>query len=475
VERCATVDELFEMDATGLAALIEKRELKPIELVEATIERIEAINPKINAVVTPMYDQARDTAKKELPVGPFTGVPFLLKDLLAQYAGVRLTLGTRAMKDFVPSHDSELVIRFKRAGLIVVGKTNTSEIGLLPTTEPELFGPTRNPWGPGKSPGGSSGGSAAAVAARLVPMAHANDGGGSIRIPAACCGLFGLKPTRGRNPLGPDIGDIMSGLVVEHAVTRSVRDSARLLDAIQGPDPGAPYVAPRPWRPYAEEVLRDPRRLRIAFTTSSPTGTDVHPDCRAGVENAAKLLSELGHTVEEAAPKLDGPRLLKAFIDLWAAGTAHDVYRFRKMDRDIDQMEPYTLALAEQGRQLSAIDYLDSVSYLQGVGRDLARFMTTYDCWMTPTLGQPPLPLGSFSSSETDPLAPMLLSTEFVAFTPIANATGQPAMSMPLHRTEDNLPVGVHFLGRFGEEGLLFALAAQIERARPWSFDTVVS
>ena len=267
----------------------------------------------------------------------------------------------------------------------------------------------------------------------------------------------------------------MSGLVVEHAVTRTVRDSARLLDAIHGPDLGAPYVAPKPWRPYAEEVLRDPRRLRIAFSTVAPTGAEIDPECRIGVERTASLLAELGHTVEEAAPKLDGERFTRSFVDVWAAGTAVDVHRFRQMQWDVDQMEPFTLALAEEGRMISAIEYLEAVSYLQHVGRELARFLVTYDCWITPVLAQPPVPLGSFQPTATDPLAPLSRATAFAPFPALANATGQPAMSMPLHRTPDNLPVGVHFLGRFGEEGLLFALAAQIERARPWSYEGVLS
>jgi amidase len=461
------------MDATALAALVEKKEIEPLELIEAMIEQIEAKNPGLNAVVTPMFDQAREAASKELPKGPFTGVPFLLKDLLAQYAGTPLTMGSRAMKDFVPSHDSELVVRFKRAGMIVLGKTNACELGLLPTTEPELFGPTRNPWDLARTAGGSSGGSAAAVAAHMVPMAHANDGGGSIRIPASCCGLFGLKPTRGRNPLGPDFGDIMSGLVVEHAVTRSVRDSARLLDATHGPDLGAPYTAPKPWRPYAEELARDPRRLRIAFRTEAITGTAVHQECKTAVERTATLLAELGHTVEEATPNLDGERTTDAFIAIWAAGTALDVEHFRRMGVKLDLLEPFTRALAEKGRAVSATEYLDAVAHLQSVGRELARFLVTYDCLVTPTLAEPPVPLGTFLPTESDPLAPLSRASEFASFTPLANATGQPAMSMPLHRTPENLPVGVHFLGRFGDEGSLFALAGQIERAHPWTYNEV--
>ncbi|MBT8370078.1 MAG: amidase, partial [Deltaproteobacteria bacterium] len=272
-------DDFARLDAIAQAELVRKKEVQPIELVEASIARIERWNPILNAVVTPMYELARAAAVGQLPDGPFTGVPFLLKDILASYAGVKMTLGSNLLKDYVPDHDSELVVRLKRAGLIVVGKTNLPELGILPTTEPQLFGPCRNPWDTQRTVGGSSGGAAAAVAAGMVPMAHASDGGGSIRIPASCCGVFGLKPTRARNPLGPDFGDVISGLVVEHAVTRTVRDSAALLDATAGPDVGDPYLAPDPERPFLQEVGIDPGKLRIAFTTRSSTGAPVHADC----------------------------------------------------------------------------------------------------------------------------------------------------------------------------------------------------
>src|SRR5579864_6478356 len=282
-------DELAFLDATAQAELLRRNELKPIELVDAAIAHIEKLNPVLNAVITPMFELARSAAQNPLPDGPFRGVPFLLKDLVAFYAGVRMTSGSSSLHDFVPDHDSELVARLKRAGLVILGKTNTPEFGILPTTEPRLFGPSRNPWDTSRITGGSSGGSAAAVASGMVPMAHGNDGGGSIRIPASCCGLFGMKPTRGRNPLGPDFGDIMSGLVAEHAVTRSVRDSAGLLDATSGPDVGDPYCAPLPTRPFLEEVSADAGKLRIAFTTTAPTGVPIHGDCVRAVEEAAKL------------------------------------------------------------------------------------------------------------------------------------------------------------------------------------------
>ena len=302
----AEMTDLAFLDTTALAELVRRKEVQPVELVEAAIERIERLNPMLNAVVTPMYEQGRAAATGKLPDGPFVGVPFLLKDLLAFYKGVRWTATMALLRDFVADHDSELVVRLKRSGLIpLLGKTNLCEFGLLPTTEPHLFGPCRNPWDTERTTGGSSGGSAAAVAAGMVPMAHGNDGGGSIRIPASCCGLFGLKPTRGRNPLGPSFGDIMNGLVAEHAITRSVRDSAALLDATSGPDVGDPYWAPPPLRPFVQEVGVDPGRLRIAFTTVAPTGVSIHPDCISAVQDAASFCADLGHEVVEAAPVID--------------------------------------------------------------------------------------------------------------------------------------------------------------------------
>jgi amidase len=463
---------LAELDATAQAELVRKKEAKPIELVDAAIERIERVNPRLNAVVTPMYDQAREAAQGRIPAGPFSGVPFLLKDLLAAWAGVRLTSGSAFMKDFVAPHDTELVLRQKRAGLIAVGKTNAPEFGLLPTTEPALFGPTRNPWDPSRTTGGSSGGSAAAVAAGLVPMAHANDGGGSIRIPASCCGLFGLKPTRARNPLGPEFGDIMSGLVAEHAVTRSVRDSAALLDATAGPDVGDPYCAPPPARPFLQEVGADPGRLRIAFTTEAVTGAQVHEDCVKAVRDAAALCESLGHHVEETWPVIDGDALKAMFVTLWCTGCAMTIDGMalataRKPEPE--HFEPLTWTLYEMGKARSASEYLISLTGLQAVARVIARFMNDYDVLLGPTLAEPPVPLGTFASPPGEPLRGFARTMEFVPFTPIGNITGQPAMSVPLYWNEAGLPIGTHFSGRFGDEAALFRLAAQLEAARPWA------
>jgi len=440
--------------------------------VDAAIERIKQLNPTLNAVVTPMYEQARTAASGELPQGPFTGVPFLLKDLLASYAGVRMTSGATFLHDFVPDHDSELVTRLKRAGLIIIGKTNAPEFGLMPTTEPRLFGPSHNPWDVSRTTGGSSGGSAAAVAAGLVPMAHGNDGGGSIRIPASCCGLFGLKPTRARNPLGPDYGDIFSGLVVEHALTRSVRDSAALLDATSGPDVGDPYWVPPPVRPFLQEVGADPGRLRIAFTTTAATGVPVHSDCVSAVRDAAQLCSNLGHEVVEAAPEVSGDLVTQMFVTLWSAGCAWTIDGMAFLTGRAatpDQFEPLTWALCEMGRQQSASAYLVAVAVLQRVSRDIGHFFVNHDVWLTPTLAEPPVPLGTFDSPPENPLQGLARAAEFIPFTPICNVTGQPAMSLPLFWNADGLPVGTHFIGRFGDEATLFRLAAQLEAARPWA------
>jgi amidase len=419
-----------------------------------------------------MYAEARDLAVDALPQGPFTGIPFLLKDLQAAYRGVPMTAGSNFLRDFKPDQDNTLVKRYKHAGLVVIGKTNTSEFGILPTTEPRLFGPTRNPWDASRMTGGSSGGAAAAVASGMVAMAHANDGGGSIRVPASCCGVFGLKPTRARTPLGPYFGDLMNGLVAEHAVTRSVRDCAVLLDATSGYDTGDPYCAPPPKRPFSQEVGADPGRLRIAFTKQSLTDVPIHADCIAALEDAAKLCEGLGHDVEEASPQLNGQILMHAFMTIWAVGNAQMVESLsyaigRKPSRE--DFEPTTWALVEMGRRRSATSYLLAVQTLQSVSRTVAQFMETYDVLLTPTVAEPPLPLGSFDSPLDEPMVGFRRAETFAPFTPLCNATGQPAMSAPLYWNTDGLPIGAHFIGRFGDEATLFRLGAQLEAARPWA------
>jgi len=419
-----------------------------------------------------MYEQARQAASAELPQGPFTGVPFLVKDLGCAYAGVRMTFGSAFLRDYVPAFDSELAVRHKRAGLVTMGKTSTSEFGLLTTAEPSLFGPCRNPWNTDRSTGGSSGGSAAAVAAGIVPMAHGGDGGGSLRIPASCCGVFAIKPTRARNPVGPEYGDLYGGLPVEHAITRSVRDSAALLDATSGPDIGDPYWAPPPKQPFAEEVGANPGRLRIAFTVASPTGVPVHPDCVSAVREAAALCADLGHDVEEASIPVDAAGLVDAFVTAFSSGLAWNIdHMARVIGRNPtpDQFEPLTWAFYQVGSQHSAAQYLEAVAALQKTTRQIGRFFTDYHLWLTPTVTEPPLPLGAFDPTPEDPLQGISRMAVFIPFTPIANFTGQPAMSVPLSWNSEDLPVGAHFLGRFGDEATLFRLAAQMEEARPWT------
>ncbi|MBU2490125.1 MAG: amidase [Proteobacteria bacterium] len=468
-----TVKDVLRLDATDQAALIRKKEITALELVEASISAIEEVNPRINAVIAPLFGRARDAAAGKLPEGPFSGVPFLMKDIGAMVAGAPMSLGTALLKGFCPDHDSELTLRYKRAGLVILGKTNTPEFGLLPTTEPRAHGPCKNPWDPGRTTGGSSGGSAAAVAAGMTAMAHANDGGGSIRIPASCCGLFGLKPTRARNPLGPDFGDLMGGLVCEHAVTRSVRDSAALLDATAGPDVGDPYWAPPPRRPFLEEVGADPGKLRIGFTTDILLGGEPHPDCVRMVHDAASLCEDLGHEVEEASPavSLNPRRVMDAFITLWVSGCASTINVISKVSGckpSTELYEPLTLALYEEGKKRTAGDYIHAVSLLQGMSRQVARWFLDYDLLLTPVLAAPPVPLGTFDDSR-DPWAAWEKAVKFAPYTAVFNATGQPAMSVPLYWNTDGLPLGAHFVAPFGDEASLFALAAQLEQARPWA------
>jgi amidase len=466
------MDEFVSLDATAQAELVRKKQVEPIELVEAAIRRIEAVNPKINAVVTTLFDEGRKAASGPLPPGPFSGVPFLLKDLLASYAGVRMTSGSRFLRDYLPAVDSELVVRLKKAGLIIIGKTNTPEFGLLPTTEPTFLGPTRNPWDTNRTAGGSSGGSAAAVAAGMVPMAHGGDGGGSIRIPASYCGLFGLKPTRGRTTFAPQFGDIFSGLVVEHAITRSVRDSALLLDAIAGPGIGDPYWVPPPHKSFLEKTKTPPRRLRIAFTTKTMTGVPVHPDCVFAAQEAAKLCSGLGHEVTEKDIRIDGEQLVHVLSTMFLCGAAWavaDASRLIGRTPSKDDLETLTQAMNEFALHKTGADHLMAVQDLQKLSREIVGHFTGYDLWLTPTMPEPPFPLGSLDPQPDNPLYAFFRSAEIIPFTIPFNATGQPAMSVPLFWNKEGLPIGVQFIGHYGEEATLFRLAAQLESARPWA------
>lgn len=488
----STFPEYESFDGLGLAELVRTRQMSPGELVEAAIERIEVRNPLYNAVIHRMYERARALAGSPLPDGPFRGVPFLLKDLLAAYAGEPLSNGSRFFDGFVPKESSELVKRFLRAGLVVVGKTSTPELGLLPVTEPTRFGPVLNPWDRSRTPGGSSGGSAAAVAARMVPMAAGGDGGGSIRIPASCCGLFGLKPTRGRNPTGPLNGEAWEGFAVEHVVTRTVRDSAAILDATAGEDIGAPHFPPPPVRPYLSEVGADPGRLRIAVSTEPLLAKHVHPDCIAATEDAVTLLRELGHEVIEAGPTLDGKAFARAMITMLAGQIAADV---RDGERDLGRrathrdFESGTWVTRVLGETFTAGEYQSAVRTLQRAARQVAAFTEGYDAWLTPTLGAPPVRIGELAPKGLLALGERVIGRlelgklvvraglieqtadqvySFLPYTPIANATGQPSMSVPLYWNAQGLPIGVMLTARFGAEALLFRLAAQLEAARPW-------
>ncbi|MDX2169487.1 MAG: amidase family protein [Deltaproteobacteria bacterium] len=463
-------NEYAEYDGLGLAALVARKAVTPAELAEAAIARIEKYNPHLNAVVTPMYEQGRALAAAPGD-GPFRGVPFLLKDILGNVAGVPTQSGARFLRDMIAPVDDTLVVRFKAAGLVPLGKTNVPEFGLLPTTESVLYGAAHNPWSLAHSTGGSSGGSAAAVAAGIVPFAHANDGGGSIRIPASCCGLVGLKPTRARNPLGPRLGDIMSGLICEHVVSRTVRDTAVLLDCTAGPEPGDPYAAPAPPRPYADELTARPTQLRIAYTTTDPAGQPLHPECVAAVEATARLCQELGHIVEPGAPSIDHNQATQAFLALWCGGLAMQIDAVAMLTgravREED-FEGVSWGLYQQGRQVTASQYLLSLAMLQIIGRACGQFHETYDCWLTPTLGTPPIALGTVDINQRDPLQALAPILNYVPFTPLQNATGQPAISLPLHWSADGLPVGVMFTAKLGDESTLLRLAAQLEQARPW-------
>ncbi|MCP5149824.1 MAG: amidase [Ectothiorhodospiraceae bacterium] len=464
--------ELADLDATATAALVRRGELSATEAVEAAIDRVEQVNASLNAVVLEMFDSAREAARAPLGDGPFAGVPFLMKDFLAEVAGVPLTEGTAYLADYVPHEDSALVQRFRRAGLVFIGKTNTPEFAVGATTEPRLFGPTRNPWNPERTPGGSSGGAGAAVAARIVPMAHGNDAGGSIRIPASCCGLVGLKPSRGRVTLGPHYGELFSGMVSELALTRTVRDTAVLLDAVSAPGNGEPYLAPAPERPFAEEVGREGRPLRIGFTLTTPLGDPVHPECATAVRATAEALASLGHHVEEAAPRYDAETMWQRFTTILSAGNAWAMADWaRRTGKPLSEQhfEPFVWAFAERGRRLGAADYLLALQDLQRAVRDLGAFFDDHDLWLTPTLGEPPVALGTLVHTGGDPFELRRRTARFSPFTWVSNASGQPAISVPTHWTPDDLPVGVHLVGRMGAEGTLLRVASQLEAVQPWS------
>jgi amidase len=474
-------DELARLDATAQAALVRQGKISATELVDAAIRRVEQLNPQLGAVILPAFERARRRAAQitESPVSgaPFLGVPFLMKDLGGEEAGEPCHRGMAALKTigWIEPQDSYLVTRLRQAGFVSLGRTNTPELGLLPTTEPAAYGPTRNPWNLAYSAGGSSGGSAAAVAAGLVAAAHASDGGGSIRIPAAHCGLVGLKPTRARNSFGPLIGERWGGFSCEHVVTRSVRDSAAILDVTHGQMPGDPYCAPPPARPFVAELSAQVGRLRIGLLAAAPRSDLVlHPECATAARTAARQLEGLGHIVEEAHPVgLGDPEALGAYVTIVSCNVVRALEVVAgKVGRPLvsSDVEPMTWAVAEMGRQRSAVDYVTAVELVHACGRRLASWWQSgFDLLLTPTTAQPPPRLGELVSPPDAPLQGFLRSAPYGAYTSVFNQTGQPAVSLPLHWTADGLPVGVQLVAAYGREDLLLRVASQLEAACPWS------
>jgi amidase len=471
-------DELASMDATAQAELVSSGQVSPRELVDAAIDRIEKLDGELNAVVTQLFDKARAAADGELPDGPLRGVPFLLKDLGALSRGDPYAGGVKAIRaaGCVADHDSVVTERFRAAGLVIVGRTNTPELGLVPTTESEAYGPCRNPWDTSRSTGGSSGGSAAAVASGMVPVAHASDGGGSIRIPASACGLVGLKPARGRVPLWPEVAEGWGGMAVQLAVSRSVRDTAAMLDVAGGPCPGDLHTPPRPPRPYREEVGADPGRLRIGLLTTTPDPSiPTHPECAAAAAGTARLLESLGHTVEPRFPGgLADPDLTQAFLRCFGTWTAAqlDLYGQLLLGRELsaDDVEPATWAVAEVGRRVSGTEFVAALSEVHQYSARVQRWWADgWDLLVTPTISEPPPALGEYAVRPDNAFWPVLRSAVEVAYTLPFNMTGQPAISLPLHWSADGLPVGTQLVAAYGREDLLLRVAAQLEQASPWA------
>ena len=467
-------DEYRRHDATALGRLIAKGEVGAKEVLETAIARAEQINPAINAIVHKQYEQARGAAAAGPGDGPLKGVPFLIKDLGFYETGEPATFGSSLFAGFVADHDSAYVRRCKAAGLVFMGRSSSPEFGLSPNTEPRLYGSCRNPWNLAHSAGGSSGGAAAPVIAGILPMAHATDGGGSIRIPAAQCGLFGLKPTRGRISMAPDAGEGWGGLSAGHVVSRSVRDSALMLDVTAGLEPGDPYAAPTPERPFIEAIGRPPARLKIALMRGDHRGGSLHPECLKALEGAAKLCQGLGHIVEEADPGLDLSALRPMNAAIAAANTARALgARWKVLGREPNakDVEAATWAVYNRGLKVSGVAYVEAIAAVHAMGRKLARFLGSFDVILSTTVPAPPPKLGHFDmNGDVETFTTRV--TDYLSITPLHNATGTPAMSVPLHWTADGLPVGVHFAGRYGEEATLLRLAAQLEAAQPW-FDRV--
>ena len=458
-------------DAVGLAALVARGETTPEALLEAAIERVEARNEAVNAIVNRLYDYGRRAIADGLPDGPLKGVPYLLKDLGASLAGCPTTRGCKFFEDVVPAEDSELVKRLKRAGMVIFGRTNTCELGLSLTCEPQLHGPTRNPWDRTRISGGSSGGAAAAVGSRMLPAAHASDGFGSIRAPAACCGLVGLKPTRGRNTMAPYLGEGLSGLATEHAVALSVRDSAAILDATCGPGAGDPYSAAPPDRPFLEEVGADPGRLRIAYTSRAPNGAPVEADALRVLEETAGLAAELGHRVEEADPDIDRAAVVPTFLTLMAVNAAVNLSSYPSAGRAAreDEVERITWLSAKMGEGIDGADCVRAAQTMHRLGRQMAAFHRGYDILLTPGLATgTAVKLGWLDMTMDDLDEYWRRVFHFSPFTVWFNLTGQPATMLPIGTSDDGLPVAVQAVAPYGDEATLFRFSAQLESARPW-------
>jgi amidase len=451
-------DDLPFLSATEQARLVREREVSSLELVETYLERIERIDPELNSFVTVSADQALAEARAPRP-GPFSGVPLPIKDL-SETAGIRTTFSCKAFADYVPAADVEVVRRLRAAGFVLIGKTNTPEFGITAVTESELNGICRNPWDTARTPGGSSGGAAAAVAAGLAPLAHGSDGAGSIRIPASCCGLFGLKPTRGRISHAPK-ADVY-GFSTSAALTRTVADTAAFLDVVSGPSPGDPHIAPPPERPFVEEVGAPPGRLRVALALEPPHPTPVDPACAAAAREAAALLAELGHEVEEAEPPWGSEALRPVHRVIWQTIPA----LYPVPDRSL--LEPINAGFAAHAAETSSVEYVQAVAQLQLYGRQVAAFCAAYDLVLTPALALPPVPVGWVREPE-DADEQFDRALAFTPYTPPVNVAGLPAVSVPLHWTDDGLPIGVHLIARHGEEALLLRVGAQLEEARPWA------
>jgi amidase len=459
-------------DGLGIAQLIRGREVTAREVLEAAIGAAETVNPHVNALSQKLYDLGLATISQVDSSAPFAGVPFLLKDVSAMLKGARTTQGSRFFADAPPATaDTTLVERFKQAGVIIFGKTTTPELGLAPSTETSLTGATRNPWNLSLTAGGSSGGAAAAVATGIAPLAHGSDGGGSIRIPASCCGLFGLKPTRARTPSGPLVGEGWGGLSVHHVLSRSVRDSAAMLDAIGGPADGDPYQVQRPERPYLEEASTPPGRLKIALQKRPLSGAVVAPECENALEDAGRLMESLGHRVEEAQPLGDWDELGHALWVLVASNVSLSLKRrASEVGRPLsgDDVDPVTWSAVEFSSTLDVEAYPSALASLHRQGRRMATFHKVYDLVLSPTLAKPPVPLGVLRTDSRDLEAYRRDLVAFMPFTQLFNMTGQPSMTVPLYWSAANVPIGVMFSAPFGGEATLFRMAGQLEAARPW-------